>query len=81
MKEFKISNKEAISLILIICISHILLSLPRNLLSNIKSSIILNLIFVGFILLIIGFIINKFLKVFPNSDILDISEYLRWKNL
>lgn len=79
MDNSKIGTKEAISLILTIAIAHTIVSTPRNLLSSMKSAVLLNLIYVGFILVGVSFIVVKLFKNFPASDILDISEYLGGK--
>lgn len=65
MNDSKIETKEAIALILTVAISHTILSMPRNLLSNIKSSILLNLVFVSFILVCICYVVVKLFKNFP----------------
>lgn len=65
MNNSKIGTKEAISLILTIAIAHTILSMPRNLLSNVKTSILLNLIFVGLVLVGIVLLIVKLFKNFP----------------
>lgn len=65
MDNSKIGTKEAVALILTIAITHTILSMPRNLLSNIKSSILLNLVFVSFILVCIAIIVVKLFKNFP----------------
>lgn len=65
MDNSKIGTKEAVALILTIAITHTILSMPRNLLSNIKSSILLNLVFVSFILIGIAIIVVKLFKIFP----------------
>ncbi len=65
MNDSKIGTKEAIALILTVAISHTILSMPRNLLSNIKSSILLNLVFVSFILVCICYVVVKLFKNFP----------------
>lgn len=75
----KIRTKEAISIILTVAIAHSILSMPKNLVSNVKSSILLNLALVFIVLLAVGFIIIKLFKNFPGSDILDVSEYLGGK--
>lgn len=80
MNDSKIGTKEAIALILTIAISHTILSMPRNLLSNIKSSILLNLVFVSFILVCICYVVVKLFKNFPRFRY---SRYFRiswWKN-
>ncbi len=65
MNNSKIGTKEAIALILTIAISHTIISMPRNLLSNIKSSILLNLVFVSIIVICICYVIIKLFKNFP----------------
>lgn len=65
MNDSKIGTKEAIALILTISITPTILSVPRNLLSNIKSSILLNLVFVSLVLLGVIFIVVKLFKNFP----------------
>lgn len=64
MDNAKIGTKEAIYLVLTISIAHAILSMPRNLLSNIESSIILNLLLVCAILVGICFLIVKLFKNF-----------------
>lgn len=65
MNDSKIGTKEAIALILTISITHTILSVPRNLLSDIKCSILLNLVFVNLVLLGVIFIVVKLFKNFP----------------
>ena len=79
MNESKIGTKEAIGLILTIAIAHTIISTPRRLLYEMKSAVLLNLIFVVFILIGIVIVVCKLFKNFPGSDILDISEYLGGK--
>ncbi len=79
MNDYKIGTKEAIALILTIAIAHSILSMPRNLLSNIKSSILLNLVLVTFILILIAFIVVKLFKNFPRFRYLRYFRIPRWK--
>jgi len=79
MDNSKIGSKEAIFVILTISIAHTILSMPRNILLNTKSSIIINLVFVGIVLIGLCFLIIRLFKNFPGLDILDISEYLGGK--
>lgn len=65
MSDSRIGNKEAIAIILTISITHTILSVPRNLLSNMKCSVLLNLVFVSFVLLGVIFIVVKLFKNFP----------------
>ena len=81
MSNSKIGNIEAIMMILTIVISHTILSLSRNLVANMKSAVIINIIYITFIALLIGYFIYKLLKKFPGSDIIDISEFLGGKIL
>lgn len=76
MNNSKLSTKESIYIILSVIIANSILSLPKNLISNMKSGIITNLIFVFLILLSLCLIIVKLFKKFPGMDILDISEFL-----
>ncbi len=65
MSDSKIGTKESIALILTISITHTILSVPRNLLSNVKCSILLNLVFVSLVLLGVVFVVVKLFKNFP----------------
>ena len=65
MDDSKIGTKEAIFIILTISIAHTILSMPRNILSNTKSAVILNLLFVTVILIGICFLVVKLFKNFP----------------
>lgn len=81
MTNSKISTSEAIMLVLTIFVAHTLASMPRNLLLKTKSSTIINLIYIGILVLLITFVIYKLMKNFSSSDILDISDYLGGKTL
>lgn len=69
----KINNTSSVFLILTVILNHIVLNLPKNIISLTGSSSIINIMY--FTLLAIGFIciISKLLKPFPRQDILDIS--------
>jgi hypothetical protein len=67
---------EAISLISLIAITQIILGFPEYILNTTSSGSITNLIFLGLIIFIICFILKKIFKEFPNSDIIDISEFV-----
>lgn len=79
MDNAKIGTKEAIALVFSSIVAHSLRSLPRNLISNQKSAVLLNVIFVSIVAVCIGILIYKLFKNFPGKDILDISEYLGGK--
>lgn len=77
----KIGNIEAIALIVIVIIAHILSNLPQTLLHSTNSATALNVAYISILTIGIFLIVNKILKNFPNSDILDISEFLGGKPL
>ena len=75
MKERKIGTYQAISIVVTVMISHIILNLPNHLITQTGPSTLLNLVYVFAITLIIFGIAAKIFKLFPNSDIIDICEY------
>lgn len=77
----KIGNIEAIFLIVTIMINHIILNLPKALLSVTGSSGLLNIVFITLLALGIVYLIYRLLRHFPSLDILDISEFLGGKTL
>lgn len=79
MTKSKVGTLEAIMLILTIVVAHTILSMPRNILVTIKSSTIINLLFVSILAIAISYVIVKLLKNFPGQDIIDISDYLGGK--
>ena len=79
MLKSKIGTVEAIMLILTIIVAHTMLSLPKDILTSMKSASILNLIYVGIIAIIISYVIFRLLKNFPGLDIIDISELIGGK--
>ena len=81
MDKNKLGTLETIALIFTVMINHTILTLSRDIVSSIKTSAILNVLFVGIIAIFIGFIIYKLLKKFPGLDILDISNFLGGKIL
>ena len=81
MSKSKIGTVEAIFIVLTIVISHSVLSLPRNLISQTKSATIINIVFLTAIAIGFAFLIYKLMKNFAGSDIIDISEYLGGKTL
>ncbi len=79
MSKAKIGTVEAIMIILTIVVAHTILSLPRNILTSMKSASIINLIYVSIIVVILGYLIFRLLKNFPGLDIIDISELIGGK--
>ena len=81
MQNSKFNTKEAIAIVLTVAIAHSLLSLPKNLITNQKSAVLLNIIFVTFIALCFVYIIYRLLKKFSGKDIIDVSEFFGGKKL
>ena len=77
----KLRSYEAIAIIVSVMISHIILNLPNHILTKAGTSTILNILYVIAITCIFFFIISKIFKEFPNSDIIDICEFLGGKVL
>jgi H+/Cl- antiporter ClcA len=67
MDKSKLGNIEAIALIFTVVINHTILSLSKDIVSNTKSAAILNILYLGIIAVIIGFIIYKLLSKFPRA--------------
>ena len=76
MNNTKIGALESILIILLALVSHTVLSLPKTLIENTKSSILLNLVFVTVIVLVFVYLMYRLFKKFPGMDILDVSEFL-----
>ena len=81
MNYTKLGNFEAICLIVVLFINHIVLNLPQMILNSSGTASILNCIYVFALVLILGILILKLLNVFAGLDIIDISEYLGGKVL
>ena len=76
MNYTKLGNFEAVCLIVILFINHIVLNLPQMILDTSGSASILNCLYIFIIVLIFALLITKLLKNFTGLDIIDISEYL-----
>lgn len=76
MNTDKIGSLEAISLVIIVMISHIILSLPNEILTSTLSAAPLNVIYITSLVLIFYIIACKLFKPFHNKDILDVAEYV-----
>lgn len=83
MKENKylLSNKEAISMILTIVISKLILNVPATLVLETGSGTPINLLVIGLLGFFFLNLLLKFLEKFPSSDIFDISFFLGGKPL
>ena len=71
-----LSKFEAISIIVIITITQIILNVPEYLISLTGTGTLMNIIYIAVIGLIFCLIIHNLLKNFPNFDIIDIAQFL-----
>lgn len=80
MNNEKIGFGEALCILIIVTLSHLILTLPKTIIQSQGSSSILNIMYVSIVVLIIIFFITKLYKNFRGKDILDISSFLlgRW---
>lgn len=81
MNYSKIGSTQAIALILVVVLNHIILNLPKNLIDSCGSSAPLNIIFVSILMFIFLYFVIKLFKNFSNSDIVDVAEFLGGKIL
>lgn len=81
MNYTKLGNFEAICLIVVLFINHLVLNLPQMILNNSGSASILNTIYILILALLFALLVVKLLKRFAGLDIVDISEYLGGKPL
>lgn len=77
----KLSLIEVIAFIVIISINRLSINIPQTILLSCGSSSILNVIYISLIAILFSYILIKLFKRFPNSDILDVSEFLGGKFL
>ena len=76
MNTDKLGRFEAVSLVLIVIVSHIILNLPNGILTTTISSAPINVIYITIIALIFFLVANKLFSPFQNKDILDVAEYV-----
>ena len=81
MNYTKLGNFEAVCLLTVLFINHIVLNLPQMILDNSGTASVLNVVYIIALALIFVVIILKLLKNFLGLDIIDISEYLGGKFL
>ena len=81
MSVYKIGLVEAITLILIITVNKLAISIPQVILLSCGSSAILNTVYVSLIAIFLTYVIVQLFKKFPDSDIIDVSEFLGGKFL
>ena len=71
-----LSKFEAISIIIIITITQIILNIPEYIINLTGTGTIVNVVYIAIIGIIFCFIIHNLLKNFPNFDIIDIAQFL-----
>lgn len=76
MENQKIGFGEALCILLIVTLSHLILTLPKTIIESQGSSSILNVIYVSILAVFIIFILTKLYKNFKGQDILDISSFV-----
>lgn len=79
MSYSKIGSIEAIALIVIVILNHLILNLPKNFLETCGPSAPINVIFVSILVFIFLYFIIKLFKNFNDKDILDVSDFLAGK--
>lgn len=78
---YKLQKYEAICLILIVMVNKLILNVPYYVINLVGTGSVINLIYIGVIGLIFVLCLNYLFQKFPNSDIIDISEFLGGKIL
>ena len=73
MNYTKLGNFEAVCLIVILFINHLVLNLPQMILDNSVNASTLNSIYILALSLLFVFLVLKLLKNFTSLDIIDIS--------
>lgn len=76
MPKSKIGASEAIFIVLSVLAPFTVISLPRTLINETKSSSLLNIIFITVICLFLAYLIYILFKKFPGSDIIDVATFL-----
>lgn len=75
MNERKLENYQAVAISVTVMLAHIILNLPNHLITATGPSTVLSLVYVFGIILFVCWIVTKFFKLFPNSDLIDVCEY------
>lgn len=76
MNNEKIGFGEALCILIIVTLSHLILTLPKTIIDSQGSSSILNVIYISFLAIFVIILITKLYKNFKGQDILDISNFL-----
>ena len=78
---YKLQKYEAICLILIVMVNKLILNVPYYIINLVGTGAVINLIYIGIIGLIFVLLLNYLFQKFPNSDIIDLSEFVGGKFL
>ena len=81
MSDKKLNYYEAITMAMLVMITHIILNMPNNLIKEQGSASIINIIYVTFIAILLFLFANKLFISFKDKDILDIAEFVGGKPL
>lgn len=76
---YKMQKYEAICLILIVMVNKLILNVPYYIIDLVGTGAIVNLIYIGILGLVFVLCLNYLFQKFPNSDIIDVSEFLGGK--
>lgn len=76
MDNTKIGFAEALCVLLIVILSHLILILPKIIIQSQGSASIINVIYISLLAIFFIFILNLLYKKFRGMDILDISNFL-----
>lgn len=79
INDYKLRNFEAICLILIVMVNKLILNVPYYIADVVGTGGVINIIYIGIIGLILVLVLNRLFEKFPNSDIIDISEFFGGK--
>ena len=78
---YKMKKYEAICLILIVMVNKLILNVPYYVIDLVGTGSVINLIYIGILGLIFVVCLNHLFQKFPNSDIIDVSEFIGGKFL
>ncbi len=78
---YKIGKLEGICLIIIVMMNKILLNIPKEIIKQSKAGAPINIVYTGFLAILLTLVIVKLLNKFPNEDIIDIAQYIGKKPL
>ena len=75
MQKSKLGTIEGIIIVLSVLAPFTIMSLPKTIINETKSSSLINIVYITIICLLLVIAIYKLFKKFPGSDIIDISNF------